>query len=255
MIEEQMTSERFAQLAPAIQQKILNARAAAERREQKKESREALATWLRFKELEAIPIKQRSKDEHNEYQRLRRQQKKLEEKGEQTIQEKVETRVKTKEQFWELNRASVTGKIPAWKERQESVLDTLAWFDRLDAGTETKELCGEDYVSVEEGLADVLADIEANGVTRLGNVYENRDIPVDWVDGYFSGRAFYRDAEVFRMLCQENEPTRVFATTGLITAPPDWMTINFLVRHCRWSVKEANEAVGRKFDSKGNVSY
>lgn len=255
MIDIEMTPERFAQLAPAIQQKILAARAAAERREQKKEDREALKSWLRFKELEAIPVKQRSRDEHNEYQRLRRQQKKLEESGEQTVAEKVDERIKTKEQFWELQRASLSTKIPAWKAREETVLDTLAYFDRLDAGTETPENCGENYLSVEEGLADVLEDIEQHGVTHLGHVYDDSEIPIDWIDGYFTGRAFFRDAEVFRMLQQENEPTRVFATTGILTALPDWITINFLVRHCGWKVKDANEAVGRKYDPRGKVSY
>lgn len=255
MIDREMSPERFAQLAPAIQQKILNARAAAERREQKREDREALKSWLRLKELESIPVKQRSRDEHNEYQRLRRQQKKLEDRGEQTITERVEERVRTKEQFWALNRVSVSAKLPAWNERQEIVLDTLAWFDRLYAGTETPENCGENYLSAAEGLRDVLEDIEEHGVTHLGHVYDNPEIPIDWIDGFFTGRAFFRDAEVFRMLQQENKPTRVYVTTGIITALPDWIVVDYLVRHYGWLVKEANEAVGRKYDVKGNVFY
>lgn len=255
MIEDQMTPERFQQLAPAIQQKILAARAAAERREQKKEDREALKDWLRLQELQAIPVKLRSREEHNEFQSLYRQQKRLADKGEPTIKERVDERVKTKEQFWELNRISVSAKLPAWREREETVLDTLAWFDRLDAGTETEELCGENYLSAQEGLNEVLMDVREHRVCHMGHVYADPEIPVDWIDGYFSSRAFYRDAEVFRMLCQENEPTRVYVTTGLITALPDWVVIDYLTRHCGSSVRDANLAVGRKIDIKGKVSY
>jgi hypothetical protein len=250
-----MTPERFAQLAPAIQQKILNARAAAERREQKKEDRETLKDWLRLQELQAIPVKQRSKDEHNEFQRLYRKQKRLSEKGEQTISERVEERVKTKEQFWELNKISLQNKIGAWRERQEVVLATLDWLDRLDEGRETPELCGENFRSLEEGLADILADIEEHGVAHLGRLYSNSDIPQDWPDGIFTCRAFFRDPEVFRWLCAENEPTRVYVTAGLITALPDFRVVEFLINHCRWSVRDANYAVGRKTDLKGKVSY
>lgn len=259
MIDIDMTPERFAQLAPAIQEKILNARATAEKRAQKKEDREALKDWLRLQELQAIPVKIRSKDEHNEFQRLYRKQKRREENGKPTIEDRVADRVTTKEQFWELNRLSESSqRISAWKERQEVVLDTLAWLDRLNAGTETPELCGENYVSLEEGLADVLADIEEHGVAHLGRVY-TADwpdvIPADWPDGIFTGRAFYKDAEVYRWLCEENEPTRVYVTTGLITALPDWLVVEFLIKHCRWSAADANRAVGRKIDLKGKVSY
>ena len=65
MIDTQMSEERFKALHPTIQAKVLAARAAAERREAKKESRELLKLWLRYKELEALPKAQRSREEHN----------------------------------------------------------------------------------------------------------------------------------------------------------------------------------------------
>lgn len=244
---ENMTEERFAQLHPTIQEKILAGRAAAERRNQKKEDREAVKTWLRFEELRAIPIKARTPAEKNEFQRLWRQQKRRRDNGEQTVVERVDDRVRTKEQFWQLQRASLTAKIPAWREREQIVLDTLAWFDRLDAGKETLEECGENYLSAEEGLQDVLGDIEEHGTTRLGSVYSDTDIQYDWSDGHFTGRAFFRDAEVFRMLQQENEPTRVYATTGILIALPDWMVVDFLKRHCGYSDVDAQHTVGRKY--------
>lgn len=227
MIEDQMSPERFAQLAPAIQKKILTARAAAERREAKKEDREMLKSWLRYKELEALPVKGRTRAEHNEYQRLRRQQKKLSDKGEPTIRERVGDRVRTAEQFWELNRASVTAKLPAWREQENRVLDQIFWMSKGWACS----LQATDFVSLEEGLADMEAFVAEHGLihddSSVYQHYELRDFQPSW--GVWTLQdtfdpiwrfvpAFFKDSERLSALCSESSATEKYAKYGIRTA-------------------------------------
>lgn len=250
-------SERFNALGPKIQQKILKAREVAEERAQKAEDKDALDTWLRFETLRAIPIKERTQDERNEFDRLRRRMQKLEEERKGVVNQGM-----TEEEFWKLNRASAsTTDISKWLARQEKfVLPTMDWMARVEAGTETPELCGENYVSLEEGVQDILDDTEEYGTTRLGNRFADEDIPADWSDGYFTGRAFYKDAQVFHALCAENEATKIYVSYGILTALPDWRVFEFLrrlsgsdtdsrLRDFYWSAKEAGKIIGWKSKS------
>lgn len=206
----------------------------------KKEDRKALKDFLDYDALLAVPLAERTQEQRNQLQRLYRRKRKREAEEKAAINERM-----TRQEFWEHHRASISpSKEDGWYKRQEIVLDTTAWLDRLDAGTETPELCGENYVSVQEGLEDILRDIHEHGVLHSGNVYASPEIPIDWIDGVFSGRPFYRDPEIFRLLCQEGEPTKTFCTYGYVIALPDWMVVNYLTRHCGWSVRDANLLVG-----------
>lgn len=215
----------------------------------KKEDRKALKDFLDYDALLAIPIAERTQEQKNQLQRIYRRKRKREADEKAAINERM-----TRQEFWELHRASVSpSKEDGWYKRQEQVLDTVAWLDRLDAGTETPELCGENYLSAEEGLTDVLEDVRQNGVCQMGHVYASPEIPVDWIDGVFSGRPFYRDPEIFRLLCQEGEPTKIFCTYGYAVALPDFRVTEFLTSHCGWSVRDANLLVGRKSNGATDV--
>lgn len=252
-------SERFNQLHPKIQAKILNARKVAEERAQKSEDKDALSTWLRFETLRAIPIKDRTQDERNEFDRLRRAMGKLEEKRKGSVSQGM-----TREKFWETNLANVSVRqVNEWRARQETVLDTLAWMDRVENGTETVENCGSNFVDLEEGVEDLLRDVKDFGCARLGYQFADEDIPGDWFDGFFTGLAFYKTPEVYRALCAENEATKIYVSYGILTALPDWRVYEFLrglsgsdtstkLRPFYWSPRAAAEIVGKKFNQNTN---
>lgn len=256
-------SERFAQLHPRIQQKILKARQVAEERAAKREDKDALKTWLRYEELRAIPVAERKAEEKRAFERLRRAMTKLEEERQGSVAQGM-----TQGKFWESNLASANTKlIPVWRERQETVLDTMAWMDRVENGTETREHCGENYVSLEEGIEDLLRDVAEHGTSRLGYQFASEDIPPDWSNGYFSGRAFYKTPDVYRALCAENEPTKIYVSYGILIALPDWRVYEFLrklsgddtsskLRQFYWSPRKAAEIIGmRLHPNNGRMVY
>jgi hypothetical protein len=235
---QEMTPERFAQLAPAIQKKILKAQAAAEARLHRKEDREVVNEWLRLAELQAIPIKERSQDEKNEFQRLYRRSKKRDEQGEPEIDE----RVPTAEAFWKLNRLSVGHKLAAWREIEEQVLDKIHWMNKGWA-TPAED---PNFVGLDEGIADLRKFAEEHGFIHddsFDSIFLKDYLPQCGV-----WDQFWRDAVRFSELLAESEPTAIYAKYGIMTALPQYQVRVFLGRIKNHRNNAVNREIHREHD-------
>lgn len=209
MVDTQMSEERFNALAPRIKEKVLAARAAAERREAKIENREALRDWLRHEELRSIPIKDRTQEEKNETQRLRRRLDKYKEESKVAINERV-----TLDEFWKLNRASVTSKIPAWREQEERVLDQIFWMNK---GWACSPL-DPNFVSLQEGLEDLDEFVAEFGlIPDIPSACQDPDLR-DFQPPWALLENIHKDPERLNALCRESPAAEIYVRYGIRTA-------------------------------------
>ena len=140
----------------------------------------------------------------------------------------------TQEEFWQKMRQSATPadqiKIEQWQAEQERVLDQMYW---LNAGWQTAP-DDPDFVSYEDGLGDLDDFIATHGMIHDENYtsHDLNDFTPHWaiwcskaeikdpIWGVVEG--FWKDAQRFEALCQENEPTRIYCMYGVKTALPQY---------------------------------
>lgn len=112
----------------------------------------------------------------------------------------------TPETFWKRNRevANQT-QIAALLERQERVFDLLHWMEAQVNGTYDVDPNDETaYVGLEEGTADVAADVTEHGA-----------VPVETIL-----LEFWKRPDTFAMLTQRGDGTNIFVRYGIVTGLP-----------------------------------
>jgi hypothetical protein len=189
---------------------------------QKADDAKKLRDSVRREELRQIPKGDRTPEEQREFRRLEQRRYRAKEPKGDTL-----SMVATAEEFWSANRLLANGqKIRGWKEQEESVLDKLFWMNNGWACSPTDP----DFVSLEEGLADLDAFIGEHGLIHDdSSVYQHyvlQDFRPSW--GVWATKTifdpiwetiegFWRD-ERLGALCEENEPTAIYAKYGIRTA-------------------------------------
>ena len=144
--------------------------------------------------------------------------------------------VSTSEQDWyDRNRAAMSPEdFTALLAQNELVLDQLYWMDH---GHQINEE-DPDYVSLKDGIADLLSFVKEFGVAHLGDIHRDQSIPYDW-----SMDNFWQNSELLTALENESEPTKVYVRTGLLIGLPDWKVVNFLQKS-GWTFDKAAAVVG-----------
>jgi len=134
-----------------------------------------------------------------EKDRLRKQADRKQERVEKAVEG-----IETNEELWEMNLSLLPeAELSALLERESRVLDLLHWMDGAVAGTNLPE--NEDYVSVEEGAADLQALVKENGLATMEII----------LLGDFWHQPIYQER------FQGTDGTSVFAKFGILTAFPD----------------------------------
>lgn len=188
-----------------------------------------------LKTLRLIPLKKRTKEQQKRYQaletaysRANAKNKKLDEKL-----AKISDAGTTLAEFHELNRAEVdAGQLKVWLEQQERVLDQIHWMATWQ-DQDPNEV--DYYVSLEDGLNDLERFIAEHGFIKdaydyssqtlrdfepLFAVWADRKLDDSFYRRCWGGAiaAYYKDPQRLKALCEENEPTRIFALFGIMTA-------------------------------------
>jgi hypothetical protein len=76
------------------------------------------------------------------------------------------------------------------------------------------------YVSLEDGLDDLIEFIREHPCPRLG-YHTAGDLPPDWGQ-------FWKDAVMLKRIEAEGPATYLYARTGLLSGVPDWIVWNLL---------------------------
>lgn len=182
-------------------------------------------SWMReLDDLRLIPEAERTNTQSRRYQTLmmRKSRDNVRSKQVDAKLQKICDSAQTREQFWQLNRAQVSAEqLAAWAKQSELVEDQLYWMRTF----REQDSNDPDYVSLNEGLADLDNFVHEHGLIRdvfhsevLKNfeprwaIYadKNYDDPI-W--GHIT--AYYKDSERLKALCSENEPTRVWVLYGI----------------------------------------
>jgi hypothetical protein len=113
----------------------------------------------------------------------------------------------TPDAFWQRNISVANQtRLAELLEQQERVFDQLHWMDAQVNGTyDVDPNDATVYVGVEEGAADVAADVATNGICQMEVLLVE----------------FWRTPAVFAQLTQRENATATFARLGIITAIPD----------------------------------
>lgn len=138
----------------------------------------------------------------------------------------------TPDRFWEKNRSAANQtKIEKYLEQQERVLDQLHWMETQVKGTGVPP-SDIDYVSLEEGAADVTAFVAEYGIcqmeiiwlkfwldaeTREGFIFELMSKSSKASDSFLSSQ---KGVDVFSEITKHQDATAVFAKYGIVTAVP-----------------------------------
>jgi hypothetical protein len=120
--------------------------------------------------------------------------------------EKEVDSIESCEQLWAMNRKLLPeAELSALLEKQERVWDQLHWLESVMDGTYNVDPSDtECYVSIEEGAADLFEIVKANGTVMMEVVL---------IDQYWKNADLYQRFE-------GNDPTSIFARTGLVIATP-----------------------------------
>lgn len=176
-------------------------------RTQKRSEAERLAEVIRREQLRQIPRAQRSNDEQREFARLeaRRYRQNASKKD-------VLSDVPTAEKFWEANRLLLPKtKLNEYLAHQSLVEDQLYWMAK---GWECSPQ-DPDFVSLEEGLEDLDRFVSEHGLIHDDcSVYQHYFLR-DYTPQFAIWCGFWKNPELFNALCNENEPTRIFAKYGI----------------------------------------
>lgn len=107
----------------------------------------------------------------------------------------------TIEQFWERNRAQAPPElIVELLEQQERALDQISWLRNLMEGTGVGE--DPDFLSVEDGVADLEDFIQEHGVVELA----------------FVNLGCWKDPAVFTALVATDDATAKYLQFGILTS-------------------------------------
>ena len=151
--------------------------------------------------------------------------------------EKFAKTSQSRSEFWEGNRKAMNQTaLSELMVQHEAVLDQLYWMDY----GENVPPEDPDFVSLEEGIDDLLRFVKEHGVVHLGFISKN-DLPADWMC-----RPFWQDSELMARLKDENPQTETYVMYGLFAALPDWRVIEFLTKKtgAAWSWQKAADFVG-----------
>jgi hypothetical protein len=150
---------------------------------------------------------------------------------------KIANTAKGLHDFWESNRKAMNQTaLSNLMVQHEAVLDQLYWMDY----GENVPPEDPDFVSLQEGIDDLLRFVKEHGVVHLGFISKN-DLPADWMC-----RPFWQDSELMARLKDENPQTETYVMYGLFAALPDWRVIEFLTKKtgAAWSWQKAADFVG-----------
>jgi hypothetical protein len=146
--------------------------------------------------------------------------------------------LETCREWWNKNREAIPRhELEAMKAQRELVLDQLHWMERPLA-----DVNDADYVSTEEGVADLINFVKQHGAVRLGHFHREMSyevIPPDWYS-----RPFWKNSDILQALLDEGEPTANYVKYGLLTALIDWRVIEFLQEKADWTWDAAAGLIG-----------
>jgi hypothetical protein len=127
----------------------------------------------------------------------------------------------TIQEWWNFNRSKLTDAENAeLLERQERVLDQLYWMEQQISGT--YDPLPEEYVSVEEGRADLEADIKKHGTVYCFETLQQH------AEQYRTSASLRANVHTYGPLVFEGKnATEVWLTMGLLVAVPSQKVCDF----------------------------
>jgi hypothetical protein len=160
-------------------------------------------------------------------------------------EEKAARTSETRKEWWDGNRATLAPEtLEAMLVQHSRVLDQLYWMDH----GHKVPVEDPDFVSVEEGVADLMGFLKDHGTVHLGAITKN-EIPADW-----PSRKFWQDPELLARLEDENQQTKQYVRYGLLAALQDWRVVEFLQKN-GWSWQQAADLVGYHTDRLNTVRH
>jgi hypothetical protein len=172
-----------------------------------------------------IELEDRTPDSELTPEQRERKRARLTKRLSRTVEKEIKSAstTETEAAWWASNRALLKPEeLKQLLAQQEQVLTQLWWIDNWDKFPPTDP----DYVSVEDGVEDLLEFVKEFGTVHLGYIF-HADIPSDWSD-----QKYWQNPELLLSLEGENQPTKVYVRTGILTAVPDWRVYEFLKE--RW---------------------
>jgi hypothetical protein len=153
--------------------------------------------------------------------------------------EKAASTALEEHEWWNGNRSALSSEdFEVMFAQDGRVRDQLYWMDHGYKAT------AEDivYISLEEGVAELVEFVKKHGVAHLGYV-SNNGLPPDW-----PSLQYWRDAELIEKLESENKQTAQYVRYGLLAGLPDWRVVEFLTEKAKWSWQQAAALVGWRID-------
>jgi hypothetical protein len=149
---------------------------------------------------------------------------------------------KTEREWWEKNRSELdVEKLGQLQDRHEEILARLDWMEEgylLDPS----DPC---FVSISDGVDLLVDDLSKGGCPHLGYVKRNhQDIPSDWSTGIWSGKKYWHDPGLLKMLYAESPATELYVKYGFLSNLPDWTIVKFLRDIAKWDWDKAASLVG-----------
>lgn len=153
----------------------------------------------------------------------------------------------TREGFWAKNRKLLAAsELAGLQTRQELVRDQQ-WWMKYGANVDPSD---PDYVSIAEGVPDLIEFAHANPCPHLGYFHRTEEIPPDW-----STRKFWTNSELLTLLYQEGEATTAYVKYGFLIGVPDWRVYEFLMERAGWTFAKVCELLGWRVNSINHVTY
>src|SRR5712671_7089096 len=135
-------------------------------------------------------------------------------KPEKQAQKKFETAIaacRTLQEFWAVNRERDAAVVASLQPQVELAADQRYW---MESGWRFGD---PDYVDLGEGIADLNDFVRKSGGLIKEHKFTNEDLN-EYRPGFAMWADFWRDAKLLDALVKENEPTRLYATYGLVTS-------------------------------------
>jgi hypothetical protein len=200
-----MTEEQAAPVTPEVAATVEVPEAPKKKvgRPRKGEFRPGILTKAQVDALRTPQQVLQAEFEASEAERKRRDaERKRAERAEQKVRDSLSA-IESKEDLWAANRSLLSeSELSALSERQERALDQLHWMDSVLAGNNLPP-DDPDYVSLEEGAADLDEFVKANGTVGL---------KILWFGDYWRQPVW----EKF----QGDDPTSIFARLGFVVGFP-----------------------------------
>jgi hypothetical protein len=194
-------------------------------------------------------IREMTPEEFRAYKRASMERSRKRKRAEQEAEKAIEAtrQVADVHEFWAANRAMLSETELAEKCAQhERVLDQMHWLkhgDKVDPND-------PDFVSLSEGVEDLVAFVRENPSPHLGYITKSEDIPPDW-----SSRKFWKNASLMSLLCGEGEATTAYVKYGFLIGVSDALVHRFLTDRAGWSFEKVSDLLGWHEDSNSHVKY